>query len=123
MKVVLALLFLILSGPVAAQVNRCVDSAGKVVGYATECPAGTRSEQTSIRNAPPSSTSPQKSLAERDADFRKRQIEQQEAVSKAEKKGAEAAYRKRACEESRVRGVTHVSEGIAGASAHHAHGS
>lgn len=82
-----------------AQVNKCVDGAGKVVGYGSECPPGTRSEQTGIRNTPPASAG-EKSLAERDAEFRKRQLEQKEATEKSEKKSAEARERKEACESS-----------------------
>ena len=99
MKLIAALLVVFCGYAAAAQVNRCVDASGKVVGYASECPAGTKSEQTSIKNAPGAAPSSQKSLAERDADFRKRQIEKQEATTKAEKKSAEAAERKRACDE------------------------
>jgi hypothetical protein len=84
-----------------AQVNKCVDSAGKVVGYASDCPPGTHSEQTGIRNAPAASPS-EKSLAERDAEFRKRQLEQKEAAEKSEKKNAEARERKEACENSQA---------------------
>lgn len=84
----------------AAQVNKCLDKAGKVVAYASECPPGTRSEQTAIRNAPPASSSQQKSLAERDADFRKRQLEQKEAAEKSEKTAAEQRERTQACESS-----------------------
>jgi hypothetical protein len=102
MKLFAALLLALLHGYAgAAQVNRCVDASGKVVGYASECPAGTKAEQTNIKNAPASAATPQKSLAERDADFRKRQMEKQEAGAKAEKKMAEAADQKRACEEAR----------------------
>jgi hypothetical protein len=86
----------------AAQVNKCVDNAGKVVGYATECPPGTRSEQTGIRNAPSTSSPSQKSFAERDAEFRKRQIEQKEAAEKSDKKSAEVRERKEACEASQA---------------------
>ena len=97
-----AMLLVLLHGYAgAAQVHRCVDASGKVVGYASECPAGTKAEQTNIKNAPGSAATPQKSLAERDADFRKRQIEKQEAAEKAEKKMAEAVDRKRACEDAR----------------------
>jgi hypothetical protein len=102
MKLIAALLLTLLHGITgAAQVNRCVDASGKVVGYASECPAGTKAEQTTIKNAPASAPTQQKSLAERDADFRKRQMEKQEAAAKAEKKMAEAADQKRACEEAR----------------------
>ena len=97
------LLMALLPAAAAAQVNKCLDASGKVVGYATECPPGTRSEATNIRSAPGSGAAPaQKSLAERDADFRKRQIEKQEASAKAEKKAAETAYAKRACDDSRA---------------------
>lgn len=84
----------------AAQVNKCLDGSGKVVGYASECPAGSRAEPTNIRSAPASGDT-SKSLAERDAEFRKRQIEQQEAAKKAEQKSAETAQRKRACDDTR----------------------
>jgi hypothetical protein len=85
-----------------AQVNKCLDKAGKVVEYAAECPPGTRAEETGIRNAPASPSSSQKSLAERDAEFRKRQLEQKEATEKSEKKSAELRERKEACEASQA---------------------
>src|ERR1043165_1960277 len=102
MKLIAAILMALFPFCAAAQVNRCLDANGKVVGYASECPAGTRAERTTIKSAPAASTSPQKSLAERDADFRKRQMEKQEADAKAEKKAGEAADRKQACEDSRA---------------------
>jgi Domain of unknown function (DUF4124) len=86
----------------SAQVMKCLDGAGKVVGYASDCPPGTRPEQTGIRNAPAPAASSQKSLAERDAEFRKRQLEQKEATEKAEKKTAEVRERKEACEASQA---------------------
>jgi hypothetical protein len=101
MKLFIAMIILLLPGYAAAQVNRCLDATGKVVGYATECPSGTRAEETKIKSAPVA-PSTQKSLAERDAEFRKRQIEKQEAETKAGKKMAEAADRKRACEDSKA---------------------
>jgi hypothetical protein len=85
----------------AAQINKCLDASGKVVGYASDCPPGTRPEQTGIRNAPGAAPG-QKSLSERDADFRKRQLEQKEAAAKSEKKAAEAAQRKEACSTSQA---------------------
>ena len=100
MKTIIALLMLLAPGLAAAQVNKCFDASGKVVAYGAECPAGTRSEQTAIKNAPAQSAPAQKSLAERDADFRKRQMEKQEAEAKAEKKGAETAQRRKACEDA-----------------------
>ena len=100
MKTIIAVLMLLAPGLVAAQVNKCFDASGKVVAYGAECPAGTRSEQTGIKNAPAQSAPAQKSLAERDADFRKRQMEKQEADAKAEKKGAETAQRRKACQDA-----------------------
>jgi hypothetical protein len=98
------LLVMLLPGVASAQVNRCLDASGKAVAYsAGECPPGTRSEQTNIRNAPSApGAAAQKSAAEREADFRKRQVEKQEAATKSEQKDAEAAQRKSACENARV---------------------
>jgi len=100
MKTTIALLIMMLPGLALAQINKCLDASGKVVGYGSQCPAGTRAEQTTIKNAPAASPAPQKSLAERDADFRKRQMEAQEAKAKAEKSSADAAQRKRACQDA-----------------------
>jgi len=101
MKLVAAILFVLTPMCAAAQVNRCMDANEKVVGYAAECPSGTRAERTTIKSAPGAAASTPKSLAEREADFRKRQLEKQEADVKAEKKIVEADDRKRACEDSR----------------------
>jgi hypothetical protein len=94
-----ALLLSLVCLPAAGQVNKCLDKEGKVVAYASECPPGTRTEPTGIRNAP-SASGAQKSLAERDADFRKRQLEQKEAAQKSEKTAAEQRERAQACESS-----------------------
>jgi hypothetical protein len=103
MKTMIAVLLMLAPGFAAAQINKCIDAAGKTVGYAAECPPGTRAEQTKIKSTPaPAGQADQKSLAERDADFRKRQAEKQEAAAKAEKKSAEADQRKRACEDSQA---------------------
>jgi hypothetical protein len=102
LKGTIAFLILMLSFAASAQVNKCLDRAGKVVGYGTECPAGTRSEATAIRNAPASAPAvEQKSLAERDMAFRKRQAEKQEALEKAREKTAADQERERSCERSR----------------------
>src|SRR5688572_3819147 len=107
MKTIVALLVMSLPAFAHAQINKCMDASGKVVGYGNECPAGTRSEQTTVQNAPSTSAGPAaagapKTLAERDADFRKRQIEKQESDAKAAKKTAEADQRRRACEDTRT---------------------
>jgi hypothetical protein len=109
MRIVLAFLISMATAAGAAQISKCVDRSGKVVGYANECPAGTRSDAMEIRSSPapaPAATpaggaaAQPKSLAERDADFRKRQIEKEEATAKADKKSAESEQQKRACEQA-----------------------
>jgi phage protein D len=97
-----AALLLMVPGFAGAQINKCLDASGKVVAYGSECPAGTRAETTNIKNQPGATQAPaQKSQADRDADFRKRQVERQEAAADAQKKGAETAERKRACDDAR----------------------
>jgi hypothetical protein len=99
---VVALIVLTGSPVAGAQVHKCLDKSGKVVEYAAECPPGTRAEETGIRNAPASPSSSQKSISDRDAEFRKRQLEQKEAAEKSEKKSAEVQARKEACESAQA---------------------
>jgi hypothetical protein len=98
------------AAPAGAQVNKCVDRAGKVVGYASECPAGTKSEATNIRNTPSASAagtassasaSTGNSIAEQEAGFRKRQMEKQESQAKAGKLAADQQARTQACDSAR----------------------
>lgn len=104
MKIVLACCLLL--APLAAhgQLLKCISKDGKVE-YAAQCPAGTKEQQTGIKNSPggltPNSKSKQPSFAEREADFRKRRAEQGEAQAKQEKDAAESAQRKLACEDAR----------------------
>jgi hypothetical protein len=84
-----------------AQVNKCLDASGKVVGYGSQCPPGTRQETTGIRNAPSAPASSSRSIAEQEAEFRKRQIEKQDAEAKAEKSAARREERTRACDSAR----------------------
>lgn len=115
MKTIAAMLMLMLCSVATAQINKCIDKSGKVVGYGSDCPAGTRAEQSGIKTtpAPAASTAPgtstapgvasqQKSVAERDAEFRKRQMEKQESEAKNEKKSAEADQRRRACDDAQA---------------------
>jgi hypothetical protein len=106
MKMIAAVLMMMVSAAASAQINKCLDKSGKVVGYGNECPDGSLSEQSGVKGAPstsaPAAASQQKSLAERDADFRKRQIEKQEAAAKAEKKTAETEQRQRACDDAQA---------------------
>lgn len=96
------------------QLMKCIGKDGRVE-YANQCPAGSKEQATGIRSgsvspsAPSDSAEPQKgkpeaqkSLAERDAEFRKRRIEKQEAEAKNAKKTAEDEQRKRACDDARA---------------------
>lgn len=102
MKTLLAILAVaILPFTAHAQIMKCVGAGGRVE-FATACPPGTKAQSTGIRNAPDAApASPQKSLAERDADFRKRAMEQQEAAKKGEEKKQEAADLKQNCESAK----------------------
>ena len=104
MKTILTLVFLALPLSAYGQLLKCVSKGGKVE-YAQSCPEGTTEQKLrsglSPGSPPASSPSPapaQKSLAERDADFKKRQIEQQEAAQKDARKATEMAQRREDCE-------------------------
>jgi len=100
---------IVLIAPLAAhaQLMKCVGSDGRVE-YAADCPPGTKGQATGIqstREGPSSSGAPaakQKSLAEREVDFRKRQTEGAEAQQKAETKAAEVAQRREACDRAQT---------------------
>ncbi len=101
MKTVIAVAVLIAAFPAgSAQMLKCIGKDGKVE-YAAQCPPGTKEQQTGIRNEPGAIKSAppaqQKSLAEREADFRKRQTEGAEARKKDEEKAAETAQNRDAC--------------------------
>ena len=101
MKSVVAVAALMIAAiPASAQMLKCVGKDGKVE-YAAQCPPGTKEQQTGIRNQPgaikPGAAPQQKSLAEREADFRKRQTEATEARQKDEQKAAESAQNQEAC--------------------------
>jgi len=107
-KTIIALAVMLLATAAHGQLLKCVGKDGRVE-YAAQCPAGTREQSTGIRNAPAPAASPagaaatkQQSLAERDAEFRKRQTEKAEADAKDAKKSAESAQLQRQCEDSRA---------------------
>lgn len=81
-----------------AQIMKCVGAGGRIE-FAAACPPGTKAESTGIRNNPGAApATPQKSLAERDADFRKRSTEQQETTKKNEENVQRTADQKKNCE-------------------------
>jgi hypothetical protein len=105
-KATIALIVLLLSGAAHGQMMKCTGKDGKVE-YTVQCPPGTKQESTGIKSTPSatepaSSAAPKKSLAEQDAEFRKRATEKQEAQAKDEKKAAQDAQRSRACEDARA---------------------
>jgi hypothetical protein len=113
MKTMIAVALLMVPALAGAQINKCVDKSGKVVGYGNECPAGTRAEASGVKSSPApaasdpksgggTATSQPKSLAERDAEFRKRQMEKQESDTKAQKSADESGRRKQACTDSQA---------------------
>lgn len=103
-RTMIALLLFAAAMSAQAQILRCVDKSGKVIGFANECPPGTQAQQTGIKSAPsaPPAAKPAPTVAEQQAEFRKRQMEQQEAEKKAAEKLAENKERERACEQSRA---------------------
>lgn len=88
-----------------SQLLKCVSKDGKVE-YASQCPQGTTEHKTAIKSSgggPASSPeTQQKSLVERDAEFKKRLVEQQEARQKEEKKLAEADQKRQACDSAQT---------------------
>jgi hypothetical protein len=99
------MMMLVLSTAAHGQLMKCIGKDGKVE-YANQCPPGSKEQTMGIKSAPPAAASdsakPEKSLAERDAEFRKRQIEKREAEAKDAKKTAENEQRKRACDNARA---------------------
>ena len=104
-----AIAFLVLLVPFAAhgQLLKCTGKDGRVE-YATQCPPGTQEQETGIkstREGPSGSGAAapqQKSIAEREAEFRKRQMEAQDASQKDEKKTAEDQQRRANCEQAQT---------------------
>ncbi|MBI1964938.1 MAG: DUF4124 domain-containing protein [Betaproteobacteria bacterium] len=102
MKIILGLLVML--APLAAhgQLLKCVGKDGKVE-YASSCPPGAKEMQTGIKNVPSSApAAAPKSLAEREADFKKRQAEKGEAAKKEEEKSAEAEQKRQNCEQAQI---------------------
>ena len=105
MKIIIALFLVFAPLSVQAQLLKCVGKDGKVE-YAVQCPTGTKEQQTGIKNTKEgpttsSKSTAQKSLAERDADFRKRQTDQQAAATKKAEESKDAEARKVNCENAR----------------------
>jgi hypothetical protein len=104
-KAAIALVLMFAVVPAHGQLLKCVSKDGKVE-YASQCPPGTKELQTGIKNTPgsakPAASPQQKSLAEREADFRKRQLDSAEARQKEEAKAAEQSAQREDCERART---------------------
>ncbi len=95
------------AGAAQAQILKCVGKDGKIE-FATACPAGTKQQETGVVNKPaPAAPKGEgkadakdapKTSADREADFRKRQAEQQAASTKAAQTATENEDRQRACQ-------------------------
>lgn len=96
----------LLAAPYAAhaQIMKCVGKDGRIE-FASSCPPGTKQSDTGVSNKPAAAAPAAKgdkgttgSLADREAEFRKRQAEQKDSAAKAEQTAQDNADRKRACE-------------------------
>src|ERR1700754_1598854 len=107
MKTIAACILMLVPMAVSAQqLLKCVGKDGKVE-YAAQCSTGAKEQQTGIRNTKEGPTTDakgstaQKSIAEKDADFRKRQTDQQAAETKKAEDAKDAEARKANCDNSR----------------------
>ena len=107
-RLLISCVAMLLAGHATAQVLECVDAKGKKE-YAQTCPPGTVKETKLMKSggdaagagtAKPAPAA--KSLAERDAEFRKRSLERQETEAKADKEKAESKEAERNCNDARA---------------------
>jgi hypothetical protein len=95
-----------------AQIMKCVGKDGRIE-FAQSCPPGTKQMNTGVSSRPAPAPAPAaksdgksdakgeakpKTLADRDAEFRKRQAEQKKADEKSAKSTADEAERQRTCQ-------------------------
>jgi hypothetical protein len=98
----LAVAALLVATTVNAQVYEWKDEKGKTV-YSDMPPVGaTRPYQKIEKETPALNTAPQKTTADRDMDFRKRQKESQEGAGKAQKEQAAVTDKKENCQKARM---------------------
>ena len=116
MKLIIAFTMLLVPLSASAQLLKCIGKDGKIE-YAAQCPPGTKEQTTGIRSnpaAPAPSTSKgapdgksagpdskPKTLAEQEADFKKRRAEQADTQAKEQKAAAEKAQLDRACQDAK----------------------
>ena len=105
MRLLMGLAMAVAAGAAAGQVMECVDAQGRKE-YAQVCPPGTVKENRLMKSSPAAkpaaAPAPAKSLAEREAGFRKRAMEREEAEAKAEREKADAKISERNCLDARA---------------------
>ena len=103
-----------------AQIMKCVGKDGKIE-FASSCPSGTKQQDTGVANKPAAAPTAKadgkdaskgkdkeapKSLADRDAEFRKRQADQKDMATKDAQKATDNEERQRACQSAQSSLVT-----------------
>src|SRR5208282_595384 len=107
MRFILTCMALMASNLVSAQVFECTDANGNKE-FAQVCPPGTAQQKQKSGAATPSSTVPAsnaaapKSLAEQEAEFRKRALEKKEAAAKEAKDQQDAKTAESNCADARA---------------------
>lgn len=105
LRLTLACTLTIWAAAASAQIVECTDAKGAKL-YTQQCPPGTVKEREVVKGGQyvpqDTSSSPQKSLDVQAAEFRKRQMEREEAEAKTAKEQAEAADAERNCNDARA---------------------
>ena len=102
-QVLIGCVLLLIAGTAAAQVMECYDAKG-TKSIAQFCPPGTVKENKLMKGGAgpgPTTGAGEKSLAERDVEFKKRALERQESEKKAEKAQADSKESERNCLDAR----------------------
>src|SRR3954454_14694230 len=102
-QVMTGCMLLLIAGAAAAQGMECYDAKGSK-SIAEFCPPGTVKENKLMKGGAgpgPTTGTGEKSLAERDAEFKKRALERQESEKKSEKAQAESKESERNCLDAR----------------------
>lgn len=100
----LAVTALFVATSVSAQIYQWKDENGKMI-YSDQPPIGIPHQHLQKANTPPpaASSATQKTVADRDMDFRKRQKDSQESAEKAKKEQSASAEKQQYCDNTRRR--------------------
>jgi len=107
-KFLMGCALLLAAGAAAGQVMECVDAKGNKT-IAQFCPPGTVKENKLMKGgagpgpaAATGAAAPSKSIAEQDAEYKKRILDRQEAEKKADKEKSDSAEKERGCLDARA---------------------